>query len=194
MAIANTFFNAPEDERVTYRDLGVAPMDPICPELFSQIDHILCNSSVLPWVLDCRSHRRAALNSHHFLTTANIAFQFQNRNIARPPRSDVSSLKEPGVRRDFVSKFTLAWGDAVLGGSLDDVAGAVEQAFSSAACSLKPRHTVAKRPWISQRTLDLIEKRNTCRTTGRSIEEQALNKEIRQAARQDRSNWINTAL
>eukprot|EP00959_Pyramimonas_sp_CCMP1952_P062063 1296914-Pyramimonas_sp.AAC.1 len=40
----------------------------------------------------------------------------------------------------------------------------------------------------------MIAKRNACRTTGRSIDEQALNKEIRQAARQDRSNWINATL
>ena len=40
LIIATTFFDVPDDQRVTYRDLGTNPLDAICPERFSQIDHI----------------------------------------------------------------------------------------------------------------------------------------------------------
>ena len=51
-----------------------------------------------------------------------------------------------------------------------------------------------RRPWITERTLDLIEKRNTARQIGDHYAERALNKAIKQSAKMDRKVWLNISL
>ena len=46
------------------------------------------------------------------------------------------------------------------------------------------------KPWISQRTLDLIERRSLARLDGDSASDKLLCKEIKASARKDRSNWL----
>jgi exonuclease III len=64
MLVANTFFKVPVEEQITFRNLGTLPSEPISPDKFSQIDHVLCHNTVLPWVQDCRTDRTVALEKH----------------------------------------------------------------------------------------------------------------------------------
>ena len=48
-----------------------------------------------------------------------------------------------------------------------------------------------RKPWISQRTLDLIDARNNLRIEGRHIEEAELSKEICKPARHDKRNYLD---
>ena len=51
-----------------------------------------------------------------------------------------------------------------------------------------------RQPWITQGTLDLIERRGRIRTQGQMDQVAALNKEIRKAAKVDKRNWLDDQL
>ena len=190
MSIANTFFDTPPNQRITYRNLGVEPMGTIItPDKFSQIDHVLCHMSVLPWVKHCQTHQAEALRSQHYLTTVDFALQFQTQPPLQRRRLDISSVREPGIEEKFTSSFYDAWKAApVSHGTLDELANRVEHAFSTASTTLRTRQQPANKPWISQSTLDMIEQRNAARQSGDADREQILNTTIRENARADRTN------
>ena len=51
--------------------------------------------------------------------------------------------------------------------------------FYTAAEDVLPRQRlVARRPWVSNRSLELIDARNACRNSGKMVEEVELRKEI----------------
>ena len=65
--IANTFFEQPADQIVTYRELKTKPMDEITPCSFAQLDLVLMESRWMHKIIDIQSTRQLPLASHHFL-------------------------------------------------------------------------------------------------------------------------------
>ena len=70
--VANTFFEHPPHEQVTYRNLSTAPMDLISPQRFGQIDCLLAPQDSLDYVTDVFSDRMATLSTHHFLRVVDL--------------------------------------------------------------------------------------------------------------------------
>eukprot|EP00959_Pyramimonas_sp_CCMP1952_P453760 9468758-Pyramimonas_sp.AAC.1 len=74
------------------------------------------------------------------------------------------------------------------------MAANLEIAFATAATTLPARAATAKRPWISQTTLDLIDRRNSYRHCQDYYNEQLLNRAIRRAGREDKRMWMGKYL
>ena len=66
---------------------------------------------------------------------------------------------------------------------------AFQKASSNTLGSLKAR---PKRPWISECTLTLIDRRNEARQKNEWTNEQELSKIIRKSARSDREKWLES--
>lgn len=143
---------------------------------------------------ECWSTRAAALNSHHFLTCATLGLAFQRTSRTRPPKKNTSALRDPIVKNMFTRKFMEAAASSPTPTSLEAASARVDQAFAAAAEELPLETKTPHRPWISEATFALIQKRNACRLCGAAEEEKLLNKRIRQAGRQDRANWITSNL
>ena len=61
---------------------------------------------------------------------------------------------------------------------------------SAASCTV-PRETfVAKRPWISHSTLNLIEQRHGARTAQYHNKESLLHRQVKKSAKKDRERWL----
>ena len=73
---------------------------------------------------------------------------------------------------------------AVVSGSL----------LSAAARSLPTQAATARKPWISDKTLEHIASRNLARATGNHCLEASLNKLIKQSAKHDRNKWLEEQL
>ena len=68
LVVSNTFFDKPDEAKVTYRHLGTEPLEPVTEAKFTQIDHVLWPATQQHLVKDCWSDRTAAISSHHFVT------------------------------------------------------------------------------------------------------------------------------
>ena len=70
LAVANTFCNRPDDQKVTYREPGVPALAPICANKFTMLDLLLTSQRDLNAVRSVFSDRLAPLASSHFPVTA----------------------------------------------------------------------------------------------------------------------------
>ena len=93
---SNTMFDHPTNALVTYWGIGSSPMAQISHRNFAQLDLCLVDKRWKDCVLDVRSHRRAPLNSHHFLVVAQLAISIPKTE----PRSRRRSLELRDLR-DF---------------------------------------------------------------------------------------------
>ena len=66
-AVAHTFFPGSAEEKVTFHEPGVAPLDHITPSGFSVLDLALVPVDWLDGIRSITSNRFAALASHHFV-------------------------------------------------------------------------------------------------------------------------------
>eukprot|EP00973_Karenia_brevis_P038585 5323858-Karenia_brevis.AAC.1 len=70
-----------------------------------------------------------------------------------------------------------------------------KSAFDYASTILQSEKALRKnRPWISDQTLEHIEKRNEARSRGRKDEELKLNKLIKRSVKSDRHQWFQSML
>ena len=67
-------------------------------------------------------------------------------------------------------------------------------AFHAGEKTLPDKTSAPNKPWISQRTLDIITQRAAARCSGDHVEERRLHKEVRVAARRDRTAWVDALL
>ena len=75
--------------------------------------------------------------------------------------------------------------------SVNDIGVSINSCFLAAAAhTLPPEPRIARRPWISQATLDLICDRTNARRTADYSLEKELSKEIRRSAKRDRAQWL----
>ena len=161
--LANTIFDYPDEFKVTYYGLCTNASDPICVTRFSQIDHVLCHGEDSALIQDCWASRSDPLQSHHFPTTfvINAVLEKQKKPMAK--HANIQALQGGSVRATFGSDFTTAIRSSSQKETLDDHAEAVVEAFRVAGGALPKQVAVAKRPWISKRTLGLIDERRAAR-------------------------------
>ena len=67
LLLANTHFDHMDEQLVIYYKIKARPMDDIQPNLFAQLDYILCDAELFANMKDIFSMRKVALASHHFL-------------------------------------------------------------------------------------------------------------------------------
>lgn len=194
--IANTFFDHLEENTITCRILSAQPMDVITPTDFSQIDHCLVDTNAIKLVKDIWSDRSATLQTHHFLVNVELDVGFE-RALERPGTKPclTTFMTNDAMKMDFCDHFV----QSVRAGSrmegLDDHASKVSYALHNAAAFIPASSgPIAKRPWISSYTLDLIAQRTKCRSINDWHGELDLHRTIRNSVKYDRRAWLDEKL
>ena len=141
------------------------------------------------------SQRSCALASQHFLLEAVVVCAIdRERQARRDTIPDRKALNQPYVWHAFVQEFdSLLHKDMMdsVAPSVNDIGVSINSSFLAAAAhTLPPEPRTARRPWISQATLDLICDGRNARRTADYVLEKELNKEIRRSAKRDRAQWL----
>ena len=179
---------------MTYRNLGVEPLSPVCPRYFAQLDLLLAPQACLLSVSDVRSYRDEALASQHFLVVARVAGYGlgQILNTGAKKKMDRSLLKEASVATVFNDTFQRSLETQVRGDDVNQLCISVANAFDAAAECLQVESVrQSRRPWITKATIEMVEARALARRDGNYDEEKRLHKLVRQSARRDRRAWLS---
>ena len=78
--------------------------------------------------------------------------------------------------------------------NIEEHAEFINAAFHHASTTLPSFEVSPKRPWISQKTLDLISKRGVARREGNYTVEKQVNREVRASAKADRKAFLEAEL
>ena len=166
--ISNTCFDTGVEAKTTYYDLGTNPAEPIQPGRFEQLDHVIVARNWLSNITSIWSDRRRVLQSHHFIQIVELDVDIPKTE--RPHKTlqlDFTELKDKDIADKYSGAFVHHWGVAPLCSDLGSKAESVSTCMLEAAKEILPTIPVQrKRPWISTRTLHLIEERNQERTHG----------------------------
>ena len=166
--VANTFFEHTPENLVTFRTLGTTPQAAITTATFSQIDHCLVPHAMLDNVADIWSDRGASLQTQHYILQVFMRLSFARCERRASERGcDVRRLmSDLSWRNSFGALFCEQMQSATAAENLDQQATNVEDAMRVASSVAVRTGRMARRPWISQRTLDLIEQREESREQG----------------------------
>ena len=196
MAIANTFFAHPVEEQATCYNIGAQPGDPISCTSHGQIDFLLVPQDWLHNVEEVHSNMSVALASHHFLLAARIAVCVPKVVPRMPNLSyDRTALGDRCVAHSFATFFDASMEENNEEGpqDVDLVYAKITDAFHASAEAVLPLQPLQpKRPWISSRTLALLDKRNIARREHRHLDEKALAKEVKSSVGKDRAQWLDS--
>ena len=190
LQICNTFFENPDEAKVTFYAPGTAPMDEITASGFAVLDLLLVETGWATSVLNVSSDRLEAFASHHFPVTASLRFNLAPRpRLRTKPKLDWSRLKLPLFRQRLRQQLhsTNHPGSYDTNGGWTNLCSDV---LSACALVLPVRCKKPNKPWISKDTLDLIEKRQLARADADHVLERTLHKKVRASARKDRGTWL----
>jgi hypothetical protein len=197
LAVANTFIAKSPEELVTFRSPGTPPLQEICERKFATLDYLLVPQAMLEKVVDLYSCRSEALASQHFLLEARLSIGFDGTGLphfAKKKQVDRTLLKKVDVAMSFNQVFQRSLAATPLqrdSADVNEIAEAVCGAFGDAAAVLETTAVKDRlRPWISQRTLDIVGQRRQSRRVSDWPEEKRLSKLAKKSARQDRREWL----
>ena len=108
LVVSNSMFDYPDELLVTYHNLNSKPSDNIANGAFSQLDYVLCPEQSTDMIYDCKTDRRIALRSHHFIMIAAVRISFVKEAINKNRQKSIQSLRDVRVRDDFYTAFTTA--------------------------------------------------------------------------------------
>ncbi len=193
LCVANSFVPDSDEHLVTYHHIWQDPAGPISRSRsgFAQLDMPL----VPLRVTFIGSDRWQAFASHHFLLEGALAVDVERKSGSRPKRYDITALHtSPSTKNMFASYFDVLANndatvdDASLDNSSSSFSNRVQEAMEATLPELK---ATPKRPWIGNRTLDLVNQRDLARKHRQRPLEVALNKQIRTSAKRDRAVWLS---
>ena len=190
--VANTFFEKPLDNLVTYRGWGIDRFADISHRGFAQLDHILVRNSDLGFVDDIFADRTAILRSQHFLVTMILGIEIpkDKKTTVTNMKKDLNALKNTDMRAAFRSFVWSELEEGIDEGIINDSCSALCEAMRNTAdILLQSSKASATKPWISTHTLRLIDERN--KKGPHSDEGRVLKKAVKDAAKEDRRIWLN---
>ena len=192
LAIANSFFDLPPEELVTYRNWGVDPMSPVSAQQFGQLDFLLLRQADMPKVRSARGVRTETLATQHFLIEALVDVTIPPREKRREatPRYDAKALQQPEFAKLFRETFEQHCGAIVETTDISQISDIVTKAFKVAERQLPKMPLRRRKPWMSQRTLDIINQRHEARRAGNRAEELRLHLEVKKGAKIDKRRWL----
>ena len=92
--VANTFYDTPLEEKMTYAQPGAATSGVINETQYHLLDLILCDAAHLPRITEIRSLSRAHLASDHFLVRCATLWEAESRTCEQPRRRNWHSLHD----------------------------------------------------------------------------------------------------
>lgn len=193
LAVANSFFDVPVENQVTYFDIGQYAMADVDQKSFAQLDILLCPQDCINKINSCYSDRLVALSSHHFLVKASINMQLDRTTSSNEfTKHAYGALCDPRIRDQVLSKFKTEYmgSRSNLQLNAQDYYDSMLTAYTSAIQELPEIKSKPKRPWISDSTLQLIDQRSEARRTKNQEWEKRLTKEIKFSVKMDRNRWL----
>ena len=151
-------------------NVGKKPSDPPTPDNFGQIDVLLMSKDWLGSLKYVTSDRRRALASHHFLVYADLDVQVPKASRQQPaPRRDLRALRLPGASNQLAAAFTDRAEElesTMPVSTASDIDALMKEYFSTAATAIPALTATPRRPWVSDRTVDIIKTRTDARHRG----------------------------
>ena len=197
LVVGNTFFAQPPSRQVTVYNVGSNPCSALIPANFGQINFILTNTDWLHVLQDVASCMDMALASHHFPIIVQLDVAIPKR-VAQPRvhQFDVASLESHVVgnrfRELFQSEMESLHADHL---STNEMCANMRICYEKVAGECLPKVSRrARKPWISNITLQLISDRDVARAQHNHELEKHLTKNIKFAVKTDRTQWLNNML
>ena len=196
--VANTGFDLPVEKQVTVYNVGSSPAATLNSTNFGQIDFLLVGREWWHKILSVASCMDMSLASHHFPIIAEIDVELPKAiaTTARDPRYHLSELQSACTSSLFATYFH----ECMLqchceNGTADELCTAMATSFQqSAERCLHQTKRQARKPWISSRTLHLLEERDKARTSRNPHLEKMLHGKVKQSVKMDRSQWLDDLL
>ncbi len=153
-------------------------------------DHILISRRWKSFVTNCRVYRGAELgNTDHRLLVAQLKLKLRaNQHIKTQPRLDSSLLSDPNIAKDFCCAIRRTF-DNLATDKVNDWQTFKESVIQSAHNVFGCFRSSSKKPWISERTLNIIDRRREARLRGDLTEYQRLNRQRNVAIAEDREKF-----
>ena len=147
--------------------------------------------------MDISSYREAALSSHHFLVICKLNISIpKTESKPRIERYDYSQLRNHQAASIFAHNFTRQLASFDNGAGHMDINSrnhSIEEAFhSSMQQSSATKRFQPKRPWITESTLKLIERRHQARLDADIHAERSLQHLIKKFVRRDRETYLRS--
>ena len=191
-AIANTYFEQPLENCVTYYGMEVSRTSPI-GEGFAQIDMCLADHSTIGKMSNIWADRTITLASRHFLLRMLLDIEF-NTTCKKHRRNKYrldALMVDDEVAGNYSRRFCEAAVVPTSADTLDSHAKHITDAMVYAAETIKNSGREPNRPWISQATLDLLNKRDGA---GNPLEAHNLTKLIKASVKRDKKKWLDLQL
>ena len=194
LVVGNTFFAQPPGRQY---NVGSNPCFALIPANFGQIDFILPNTDWLHVLQDVASCMEMALASHHFPIIVQLDVAIPKR-VAQPRvhQFDVAHLESHVVgnrfRELFQSEMESLRADHP---STNEMCANMRICYEKLAGECLPKVSRrARKPWISNITVQLISDRDVARAQRNHELEKHLTKSIKFAVKTDRTQWLNNML
>ena len=156
-----------------------------------QIDDVLIDGR---WRLiqNCRVSRSAQfLNSDHSLVVATLKLQLKfRRMVPSQPRLDVSKLKDERVAEEFANRLSGDLGGLGALGDPEELWSAFKTTVPDVAGRCLGTHRRAEKNFVSQGTLDTIDKSHRARLNGRAELFRELRRKTACALRVDKEAYV----
>jgi hypothetical protein len=165
------------------------------------IDFIVINRRWKNCILDSRSFPSADAGSDHQLVMCKMRLKLKSSNRSKPSgykarKHDLSKLKDQTVLSMYQLELSdkLVSSTADINQTLDQAAEAYSSIIKAAADNILGFTRSRKKPWISNNTLDIVDKRREVKRLLSSTPSlkpvyNQLTREIRQGINRDHENW-----
>ena len=156
----------------------------------NQIDYIMVRNRWRSSLLSVKTRPGADCGSDHQLLVAAIRLRLKaSKSGSRPIRFDVESVSEQ-FKVQVKNKFELLMRAADEEKTPNELWEEMKEVVFTTAKGNIPRRKRRKQPWISNRTLELADKRQTAKIRGDRTEWQHLNREVTTSVKADQKAFI----
>ena len=164
----------------------------------NMIDLVLIQQRWISAVINCRTFQSADISSDHSLVMCNIKLRLKKMdNKAHDNyKIDAKQLQNEKVRLSFNTALTKNIASIQPTCGLEEHATKIEEAIKTAVETTIPAKNLAKKPWISEQTLDLADEKRRLKqmkhtSTHHAQQYKEMYKKVKKSARQDKESWID---
>ena len=153
--------------------------------------------------MDARVFRGADLGSDHHLLMVALRLKLENKpNQRRGKQFEAVLLRKMERRLDYMTTLRKSYDDRRQQGSVEERWTELKEALVGLAEQHLQRRQVAKKRWISDHTLELVEAKcmafqrwqEHCTDVEKRKDYQALCKSVRQALKVDKEKWLEVEM
>ncbi|CAF5200883.1 unnamed protein product, partial [Rotaria magnacalcarata] len=163
----------------------------------NMIDLVIVQKRWKTSVTNCRTFQGADISSDHSLVLCNIKLKL--KKLQHKPRHDqrydMNQLKDQTTRQLYQARIENNLKNIHSTCNLDEHAAQIEKAVKEALQATVTLKKTPKKPWISDQTLDLADKKRKAKQikhlSADNIKEyKNLCNKVKKSARQDKDKWI----